>query len=191
MSSTAVRFNWSAATDGGSGIASYDLQVGTSPGGSNLFNANVGNALTRTVTGSSGQTLYARVRGRDKAGNTGAWSANSDGIAVDAVAPRLTAVSALDYGQLQVTFDEAVIGADKTANYTLTGSLRLAGITRLSDSQYRLYTTDQTPGALYTLTVKSAVKDRAGNSIHPSHCSLPFRGGPIPMTGASAWRLYR
>jgi RHS repeat-associated protein len=89
-SSTTVRFNWTAANDlgsSGSGVASYDLQVGTTPGGSNVYSGNVGNVLTRTVAGTNSQRLYARVRARDAVGNIGAWSGSSDGILIDTVPP--------------------------------------------------------------------------------------------------------
>jgi hypothetical protein len=170
-------------------MASYELQVGTTPGGSNVFTGNVGNVLTRTVTGSSGQTLYARVRGRDKAGNIGAWSANSDGIAVDTQGPRLTSVAARDYATLEITFDEPVNNADKAANYACARNLRILGAMQLTNSRYRLYTTDQQPGTSYTLTVKGPVKDHAGNAIRPSDSSRAFVGGA--KTGVGSWELYR
>lgn len=77
-----VRFDWAEAGDtGGSDVASYDCQIGTTPGGSNVFSGNVGSTLTKTVTGVSGSTYYARVRAVDRAGNAGPWSANSAGVA--------------------------------------------------------------------------------------------------------------
>ncbi|MBI4570222.1 MAG: fibronectin type III domain-containing protein, partial [Planctomycetes bacterium] len=82
-----VQFNWSAATDGESGIASYHVQIGTAPGGSDVFDANVGAALTKTITGADGQAYYARVYAVNGVGTTGAWSANSDGVTVDTTAP--------------------------------------------------------------------------------------------------------
>jgi hypothetical protein len=191
-SSTSVRFNWTAATDPGathSGVASYDLQVGTTPGGSGIFNGTVGNVLTKTVTGANGQTLYARVRARDAVGNNGVWSGNSKGIAVDTVRPRLVSVAVINGATLNVTFNEPVSNADKVGNYTCTGGIRIGYALGLNEMQYRLYTTDQTPGTRYTLTVSSAVKDRAGNAIDLAYCSLAFFGGG--KTGVRSWELYR
>jgi len=188
-SSTSVRFNWTAATDPGttpSGILSYDLQVGTAPGGSNIFNANVGNVLTRTVTGANGQTLYARVRARDRAANVGTWSGNSDGITVDTVRPTLTGAVARDYLSVDVTFNESVSNADQPLQYTCTGGLRVGQVWRISDTLYRLYTNRQTTGTSYTVTVLSGVKDRAGNSALGSRS---FLGGVV--TGVRSWELYR
>jgi hypothetical protein len=189
---TAVRFYWTAATDVGtspSGIASYDFQVGTTAGGSNIFSGNIGNVLTRTVTGAHGQTLFARVRSRDRAGNVGPWSGNSDGIAVDTARPRLTSVGARDSATLDVTFNEPVRNADMASNYTCTGGLSILSALRLSDSNYRLTTTKHREGTVYTLTVKTAVKDRAGNPMDSAYSSRTFVGrGP---TGAPLWHLYR
>jgi hypothetical protein len=189
---TALRFDWTAATDGGSsgsGVASYDLQVGTSHGGNDVFNGNAGNALSKTVTGSNGQTLYARVRACDAVGNVGPWSGSSDGITIDTVRPRLIAVAAADFVTVQTTFDEPVINADKAANYTCTGGLSILAAFRLSETQYRLHTTDQRAGTSYTLSVTSAIKDRAGNPIDPAYCSRAFRSGTV--LEAVSWQLYR
>lgn len=82
-----VTFTWSAAIDTGSGVASYVLQVGTTAGGNDVFDGDVGDVTTRTVTGAQGQTLYARVAAKDVAGNQGSFSSSSDGVTVDTTAP--------------------------------------------------------------------------------------------------------
>jgi WD40 repeat protein len=177
-STTAVRFTWTAAADGGtsgSGVASYDLQVGTSPGASNVFASNVGNVVAWTVTGANGQTLYARVRARDAVGNIGPWSGNSDGIIVDTARPRLSAVTARDSRTLLVTFSEPVRNADRATNYTCSRGLRIVLALWVNDTQYRLYTSEQTATS-YTLTVRSGVTDRAGNPMDPAACSRSFTG---------------
>jgi hypothetical protein len=187
-SSSAVAFSWTAAGDSGSAVASYGLQVGTAPGANNVFNANVGNVLARTVTGGDGEKLYARVRAHDGAGNLGAWSGSSDGITVDSVRPRLTAVTALDCVTLQVTFDEPVSNADRISNYTSTRGLNIISAMPLSNSQYRLKTTGQQTGTTYVLTVQSGVTDRASNPIDPVYRSRTFAGG---TTAANRWEMYR
>jgi hypothetical protein len=191
-SSTLVRFNWTGAKDPGtnpSGVASYDLQVGTGPGLSNVFNGNVGNVLTRQVSGSNGQQLYARVRARDRAGNIGAWSGYSAGVTVDTIRPRLKSITALSYGILQITFDEPVVNADRALNYTCSRGLVIEWATQVSGTQYLLYTRFQAPGTIYTLTVGSGVKDRAGNPMDSAHNSLSFTGGVVVR--ARSWSLYR
>jgi len=187
---TSVMFTWSAATDAISGVASYDLQVGTTPGGSNVFNANVGNVLARKVVGLNGQTLYARVRARDRVGNIGPWSGNSAGVTVDTVAPRLIGAAAPDYMDVIVTFNEPVRNADQAGNYTCTRGLLILGGFKLSGTRYKLYTSAQTPGTSYTVTVVgSRIQDLAANPVDSRYRSRSFRGGG--RTSVRAWELYR
>ena len=79
-------FRWTQGTaaDPETGIAAYQLQVGTTPGGSDTFDSWVGNVLSWTVTGAAdGATYYARVRAMNATGLTTGWSGNSDGITVN------------------------------------------------------------------------------------------------------------
>lgn len=82
-----VTFTWSQgnAADPDSGIAGYHLQVGTTPGGSDVFNGSVGNLLTRTLTDlglRDGVPLYARVAAMNGAALDSAWSGNSAAVTV-------------------------------------------------------------------------------------------------------------
>ena len=187
-SSTAVRFAWTAATDSGSGVAIYGLNVGTTPGAWNVFNGFV-SSTAKTVNGQHGQTLYARVYARDAVGNGSRWSNVSDGITIDTVRPRLTSAVSNGTRTLTVTFDEPVGGADLASSYLCSGGVIVTSVLRLSGSLYRLTTTAQTVGGAYTLTVKNPVKDLAGNAMDPNYSSKPFRGGG--WTGTRAWQRYR
>jgi len=89
-----VGFSWTASTDSESGLASYLLQVGTTLNGSNVYSASVGTVLSTNITGTNGQTLYARVQAINKVGLTSAWSSASDGILIDTAAPQTTAFPA-------------------------------------------------------------------------------------------------
>ncbi len=80
--STSVVFTWTAASDAGSGISGYNCRVGTSPNGSDVFSANVGNVLSTTITGVYGLCYYCSVQAVDNAGNSSNWSASSNGITV-------------------------------------------------------------------------------------------------------------
>lgn len=64
---------WSAGSDSGSGVASYELAIGSSPGGSDVLDwSDVGNVLTTTVSGLSmawDVTRYVSLRVVDEAGN--------------------------------------------------------------------------------------------------------------------------
>ncbi|MBI4669642.1 MAG: fibronectin type III domain-containing protein [Elusimicrobia bacterium] len=90
VNSSSLTFSWTqgSAADAESGIAGYYLQVGSAPAGSNLFDGDAGNILTKTATGAvDGQTYYARVRVKNGDGLYGSWSENSNGIMVDLTAP--------------------------------------------------------------------------------------------------------
>jgi len=59
LTSSSVTFAWSA----GSGVADRYLSIGTTPGGSDLYSAYQGAALSRTVSGlpTNGSTVYVRL----------------------------------------------------------------------------------------------------------------------------------
>ncbi len=78
---TTVSFSWTAASDALSGVVGYNCQIGTTPGGGEVFAGSVGGALTKSATVALGQVCYCSVQGVDVAGNVGAWSAPSDGVA--------------------------------------------------------------------------------------------------------------
>ncbi|MBM4253813.1 MAG: fibronectin type III domain-containing protein, partial [Deltaproteobacteria bacterium] len=87
--SDSLTFSWSSPGDnlGGSGITSYNVQIGTTPGGSDVFNGNVVGATSKTVAVTNGNVYYARVQAVDSAGNTSLWSSDSNSVTVDLVAP--------------------------------------------------------------------------------------------------------
>jgi len=172
-SSTSVRFNWTAATDADSGLAYYDLQVGTSPGAGNVFDGYV-DLLTAKVTGGNGQTLYARVRAVDRVGNVGSWSGSSDGITIDTLPPRLANVAVSNPVSLIVGFCEPVRNADQAGSYRCSGSVAIVSALRLSDSQYLLRVSNLRPATTYTLSVEATMKDRAGNPIDSAYRSRTF-----------------
>jgi hypothetical protein len=82
-----VTFTWNPVTDALSGTAGYICRIGTTPGGSDVFNGSVGNTLIKTITGQSGQTYYCRVQAVDNAGNVSGLSAVSAGVLVDTEPP--------------------------------------------------------------------------------------------------------
>jgi hypothetical protein len=75
---TNVTFTWTAVNDPEGGIASYRVQVGTSPGGMDIFNGTT-TSTNLNASGSYGQTLYARVNAINNAGIEGPFSGNSPG----------------------------------------------------------------------------------------------------------------
>ena len=91
VASSTINFTWTEPTDDGFGIASYYLEVGTTPDASDMVSKNVGNVLTYEFTGGShGITYYARVKAIDKAGNESAFSTSSDGVLLDNIVPSIT-----------------------------------------------------------------------------------------------------
>ncbi len=68
LAGTSVTFTWTA----GSGYSQYWLSVGTTAGGTNLYNSSTGTNLSATVNGlpASGQTLYVRLWWQ----SSGVWS---------------------------------------------------------------------------------------------------------------------
>jgi len=81
--STNIKFSW---TEGSffhpkARIINYHLQVGTYPGGNDIFDGVIGNIKSYTITGCSyNKSYYARVRAEDNLGYWTEWSPSSDGI---------------------------------------------------------------------------------------------------------------
>ncbi len=84
--------SWSASSDATSGIAYYEVSIGTSAGNTDTVNwTNVGITTSTSITSISpnlvsGTTYYANVRAVDNAGNTSPLL-SGDGWLVDATAP--------------------------------------------------------------------------------------------------------
>ena len=77
---SAATFSWSAASDPDGGISGYRLIVGTTPGGSDVYNGNVGNVTSTSVSGTFGQIFYARVVSINNAGIEGAVTSRSAAV---------------------------------------------------------------------------------------------------------------
>jgi hypothetical protein len=75
-----VTFTWSAVSDPVGGISGYQILIGTSPDGSNVFDGTVA-GTSLTVTNTFGAHLYATVTAVNNAGIAGA-AATSAGIAL-------------------------------------------------------------------------------------------------------------
>lgn len=78
---TSIIFNWTSSTDS-AGIGSYNCRIGITPDGNEVFDGNLGNVLTKIITGSNGNTYYCHVQAVDVAGNSSDWTPSSDGILV-------------------------------------------------------------------------------------------------------------
>ena len=83
---TNATFSWAALVDPDGGVAGYHVIIGTTPGGSNVFNGTV-SGTSQSGSGSYGQTLYAQVSTINNAGIEGALSGVSSGaLLLDPVA---------------------------------------------------------------------------------------------------------
>ncbi|MCX6896709.1 MAG: alpha-amylase family glycosyl hydrolase [Verrucomicrobia bacterium] len=76
---TVATIAWPAVSDPDGGISGYHLVVGTTPGGSNVFNGTI-SGTSAPATNVIGQTLYAKVSAINNAGIEGGASANSAGV---------------------------------------------------------------------------------------------------------------
>ncbi|HEY3762891.1 MAG TPA: hypothetical protein VGN23_14190 [Verrucomicrobiae bacterium] len=76
-----VTFAWSAVTDSQGGISGYYVTIGTTPGGSDVFNGTV-SGTSVTVTNTYGAHLYAQVSAINNAGIQSPASAISSGVAL-------------------------------------------------------------------------------------------------------------
>jgi glycosidase len=74
-----VTFNWFPLNDPEGGVSGYQVIVGTSPGGSDVFNGIV-QGMTLTVTNDYGAMLYAEVSAINNAEIQGPASASSAGV---------------------------------------------------------------------------------------------------------------
>lgn len=75
---TNVTFSWPAVSDPEGGITGYHLVVGTTAGGSNVFDGII-SGTAQSVNGSYGQTLYARVSTLNNAAIAGPFGGTSSG----------------------------------------------------------------------------------------------------------------
>jgi len=90
--SNTITWSWTPASEDDI-INLYELQVGTYPGGNDIYSEYLGNTLSKQLSGlSDGITYYAKVRAMNGVGQWGPWSGNSDGITVDTLPP-ITSIS--------------------------------------------------------------------------------------------------
>ena len=173
--STTVTFNWTAASDSETGVASYNLQIGTTAGDNDVLDSNVGSVVTYDHSGSDGQTLYARVQAVNGASTTGSWSGNSDGITIDITTPTITFKSPSDSSTgiaidatVSATFSEAMSTATIIADTTFTIDNSVTGSIGFSGSDtIATYTpsAEFSNATTYTVNLTTGITDPAGIAI--------------------------
>ncbi|WP_157232221.1 kelch repeat-containing protein [Hyalangium minutum] len=103
--------SWTASTDVGSGIARYELAIGSSAGGTDLLNwTSVGNVTSASQAGltlSPGMTYYTSVRASDQAGNVSA-AALGDGWTYTLQGPTTLVFMPMDHAGPTTTDNSSV-----------------------------------------------------------------------------------
>ena len=85
LSTINLTFSWTAVVDAGpAGIRGYVVEIGTTPGGNDIFNSSIGDETKQFISAFNGMTYYARVKAIDNAGNESAWSPVSDAVKINA-----------------------------------------------------------------------------------------------------------
>ncbi|MBF0431261.1 MAG: DUF2341 domain-containing protein, partial [Fibrobacteria bacterium] len=83
VNSSIIGFTWTVAADVETGISSYWLQVGNTPGDSNVLNSDLGDILYKEITDCQpNTTYYARVKAKNGASEWGPWSDNSPSVTI-------------------------------------------------------------------------------------------------------------
>ncbi len=157
-----VSFSWSAVSDPDGGVSGFHVQIGTTPGGSDLLDAQT-SVTSQSVTVAYGTTVYARVQQTNNAGVSGPYSSAS------------AAVIALD-----PVVDNDGDGQSNAAEQT-------AGTNPLSSTSVLKATATALTGNDVNVTVAtvSGKTYQLETSITLSTASWSTVGSPITATGAS------
>lgn len=151
-------FTWTigTSTDADGKIVGYQLQVGSTSGGSDLFDKIVGNKFTHTISNLGifdGKPVYARVRAMNAGGLFTGWSDVSDSVTIDLPVFRIN--RDLDNGYLVFkTIGKWGTDTDKVH----TGDTSAHGLA-LDNESTALQTTVVGPGSLTFWWAGSTEKD--------------------------------
>ena len=174
-----VTFQWAAASDPEGGVSGYHLQIGTTTGGSDIFNSQTANT-SQSVNVSFGTTVYAQVRQINNASIEGPYSGAS--VAVLALDP----VADQD-GDSQSNGSELTAGTNplssesllKTTATSISGNDILITVTTVPGRKYQLETST-------TLTELSW--ENVGDSVTATGPSTVFTA---PNVTGQPKRFYR
>ena len=193
---TSLTANWTGFSDTLSGIASYEIAIGTSSGATDILSwTSAGNVTAYTKSELSlthAATYYVSIRALDAAGNYSS-AATTNGVIIDAVAPASTvSIDSTTYNATEWDAVTAITGtaADTNSGLTLvetsiqrsTDSFYWTGsdwsdteqwisMTGTSTWNYAISSTNLTGGATYT--VRSRGTDGVGN-VQSSYGSDSF-----------------
>ncbi len=151
-------FTWTIGTsaDPDGGIVGYYLQVGSTPGASDVFDGRVGNVLTRTVKDLGlwdGKSVYGRVRAMNAAGLYSDWSEVSDGAGISLP----TFAGCADLDNCNLVFKTVGIW-EQDNTYFHTGATSVHGLVK-DNEQTTIQTVVAGPGKLSFWWKSSSEKD--------------------------------
>lgn len=149
--------------------ASYTLTSATGKASTVLSVTAVGNTLVLATTEqTNGQvyTLHIPFIGLVDISATDFDGPFSPSFIAVGIAPVIQIVRSVDTRKIDVVFSEAMRSDDATtpANYSISPPLEIKSIEMLTDYMYRLHTSKQTVGQVYTITA-SNIRDLANNPI--------------------------
>lgn len=193
-SSSQITYTWTAPGSSGIGPAasSYILQVSTDPsfGVINIYNANVGNVLSKAITGLAKATsYYARVLAVNSVGN-GAWSGTA-GDTTDATVPDAMAtptVASASTAGFNVAFTAPPNGGSAITSYKIEVSKDnfanvAATFTGVTSSPKTL--TGLLPGTKYKARIY-AINAVGQSAVSPVSAEIQTLGG-VKVWNGSAW----
>jgi glycosidase len=173
-------FSWTPAADPEGGVSGYYLQIGTTPGGFDLFNGTTSNN-SATVSGLSfGTMVYARVQQINNAGVYGPYSSSSapietldpaadrDGDGQNNAAEQTAGTNPLDATSVLKAISTNISGGDVTVT-----------IATVSGKTYQLET---------STTLLPSSWQNVGAPIQATGASTPF---PHPGGAGDPKRFYR
>lgn len=193
VTSSAITYSWTAPASSGIGPAatSYILQLATDAGFAALvYNANVGNVLSKAVTGLARHTTYyARVLAVNSVGN-GAWS-STNGATTLATVPDAMATPTLSVptsGGFNVNFVAPNDGGSAITSYTIevskdnfaTISNTFTGVTTSPK-----ILTGLTPGAKYRARIK-AINAIGTSTVSATSAEISTLGG-VKIWNGTTW----
>ena len=168
-----VTWTWTAALEDGT-VANYQIQVGTTPGGNNVFDGYVGSLSKTLYDLQSGFTYYARVRAMNTVGQWGSWSGVSDGIAVDR--PPMSLLIEGPSGT--INHNDVIFSWIGSDDVTPTSNLVYSYFLEGYDSSWSPWASDTSkqyydlPDSSYVFKVKT--KDQIGN-VDPTPAETSFK----------------
>lgn len=167
-----VTFTWSGASDPEGGVSGFRIQIGTTPGGSDLLDAQTV-ATTQSLTVAYGTTVYARVRQANNAGINGPYSSAS--VAVVALDPT---VDSDGDGQSNAAEQTAATNPLSSSSVlvatgmTISGNSVAVSVATVSGKSYQLETS-ATLAAQSWMSIGSPVTATGPTTIFTD----PFGGG--------------